>query len=192
MIAGLETITDGTVKIEGEVVNDLPPKDRDIAMVFQNYALYPHMNARRQHGLRAEDARHPEGRGRAARARGGAHPRAHRCAEEEATHALGRAAPAGRDGARDRPPAAGVPHGRAALEPRREAPGRDARRDRAHPARPGRDDRLRHARPDRGDDDGRPSGRDAERLPPAGRRAAGRSTSARGTCSSPSSSARRR
>jgi multiple sugar transport system ATP-binding protein len=45
MIAGLETITGGTVKIEGEVVNDLPPKDRDIAMVFQNYALYPHMNA---------------------------------------------------------------------------------------------------------------------------------------------------
>jgi multiple sugar transport system ATP-binding protein len=45
MIAGLETITDGTVQIEGEVVNDLPPKDRDIAMVFQNYALYPHMNA---------------------------------------------------------------------------------------------------------------------------------------------------
>jgi len=45
MIAGLETITAGTVKIEGNVVNDLPPKDRDIAMVFQNYALYPHMNA---------------------------------------------------------------------------------------------------------------------------------------------------
>jgi multiple sugar transport system ATP-binding protein len=45
MIAGLETITSGAVKIEGEVVNDLPPKDRDIAMVFQNYALYPHMNA---------------------------------------------------------------------------------------------------------------------------------------------------
>jgi multiple sugar transport system ATP-binding protein len=45
MIAGLETITKGTVKIEGHVVNDLPPKDRDIAMVFQNYALYPHRNA---------------------------------------------------------------------------------------------------------------------------------------------------
>jgi multiple sugar transport system ATP-binding protein len=45
MIAGLETITSGTVKIEGHVVNSLPPKDRDIAMVFQNYALYPHMNA---------------------------------------------------------------------------------------------------------------------------------------------------
>src|SRR5476651_2827573 len=43
MIAGLEEITDGEVSIGGEVVNDLPPKDRDIAMVFQNYALYPHM-----------------------------------------------------------------------------------------------------------------------------------------------------
>ncbi len=43
MIAGLETISDGTLSIDGHVVNDLPPKDRDIAMVFQNYALYPHM-----------------------------------------------------------------------------------------------------------------------------------------------------
>src|SRR5581483_4651467 len=43
MIAGLEEITAGEIFIDGEVVNDLPPKDRDIAMVFQNYALYPHM-----------------------------------------------------------------------------------------------------------------------------------------------------
>ena len=43
MIAGLEEISDGTVEIDGEVVNDLQPKDRNIAMVFQNYALYPHM-----------------------------------------------------------------------------------------------------------------------------------------------------
>ncbi len=42
MIAGLESITDGTIKIGGRIVNNLPPKDRDIAMVFQNYALYPH------------------------------------------------------------------------------------------------------------------------------------------------------
>src|SRR6202034_3215636 len=42
-IAGLEEITDGTISIGSQVVNDLPPKDRDIAMVFQNYALYPHM-----------------------------------------------------------------------------------------------------------------------------------------------------
>ena len=45
MIAGLEQITDGSVRIGGEVVNSLPPKDRDVAMVFQNYALYPHMSA---------------------------------------------------------------------------------------------------------------------------------------------------
>ena len=43
MIAGLEEITGGEISIGGAVVNDLPPKDRDIAMVFQNYALYPHM-----------------------------------------------------------------------------------------------------------------------------------------------------
>jgi multiple sugar transport system ATP-binding protein len=43
MIAGLEDITGGEISIGGEVVNDTPPKDRDIAMVFQNYALYPHM-----------------------------------------------------------------------------------------------------------------------------------------------------
>jgi len=43
MLAGLEKITDGTMSIDGQVVNDLPPKERDIAMVFQSYALYPHM-----------------------------------------------------------------------------------------------------------------------------------------------------
>ena len=43
-IAGLEDITGGTLSIGGKVVNDLPPADRGIAMVFQSYALYPHMN----------------------------------------------------------------------------------------------------------------------------------------------------
>jgi len=51
MIAGLEEITSGEVRIDGHVVNDLPPKDRDIAMVFQNYALYPHMNAAKNMGF---------------------------------------------------------------------------------------------------------------------------------------------
>src|SRR5437762_2957677 len=45
MVAGLEQISGGRVLIDGEVVNKLPPKDRDIAMIFQNYALYPHMSA---------------------------------------------------------------------------------------------------------------------------------------------------
>lgn len=44
MIAGLEPITAGEIVIGGELVNDVPPKHRDIAMVFQNYALYPHMS----------------------------------------------------------------------------------------------------------------------------------------------------
>ena len=44
MVAGLEEITEGTIEIGDTVVNDVPPKDRDIAMVFQNYALYPHMD----------------------------------------------------------------------------------------------------------------------------------------------------
>jgi len=51
MIAGLEDITDGDLIIGGEVVNDLAPKDRDIAMVFQNYALYPHMTVRENMGF---------------------------------------------------------------------------------------------------------------------------------------------
>jgi multiple sugar transport system ATP-binding protein len=46
MIAGLEDITEGTLKIGDQVVNEMAPKDRDIAMVFQNYALYPHMSVR--------------------------------------------------------------------------------------------------------------------------------------------------
>ena len=46
MIAGLETITDGTIAIDDRVVNEIPAKDRGIAMVFQNYALYPHMTVR--------------------------------------------------------------------------------------------------------------------------------------------------
>jgi multiple sugar transport system ATP-binding protein len=45
MVAGLEPITSGAVRISGRVVNNLPPKNRDVAMVFQNYALYPHMSA---------------------------------------------------------------------------------------------------------------------------------------------------
>jgi multiple sugar transport system ATP-binding protein len=51
MIAGLEDITDGELKIGGNVVNELSPKDRDIAMVFQNYALYPHMSVRDNMGF---------------------------------------------------------------------------------------------------------------------------------------------
>ena len=51
MIAGLEEITGGTISIDGEVVNEVEPKNRDIAMVFQNYALYPHMTVAQNMGF---------------------------------------------------------------------------------------------------------------------------------------------
>src|SRR5207247_2041766 len=44
MLAGLEDITAGQIKIDDQVVNEMPPRDRDVAMVFQSYALYPHMS----------------------------------------------------------------------------------------------------------------------------------------------------
>src|SRR5918912_4620094 len=59
MIAGLEEISDGELRIGGNVVNDLAPRDRDIAMVFQNYALYPHMTVRENMGFALELARAP-------------------------------------------------------------------------------------------------------------------------------------
>ncbi|WFE77020.1 ABC transporter ATP-binding protein [Roseinatronobacter sp. S2] len=51
MIAGLEAISDGTISVDGLVINDVAPKERDIAMVFQNYALYPHMTVRENMGF---------------------------------------------------------------------------------------------------------------------------------------------
>jgi multiple sugar transport system ATP-binding protein len=51
MIAGLETVTGGEIVIDDEVVNDVPPRERDIAMVFQDYALYPHMSVRQNLGF---------------------------------------------------------------------------------------------------------------------------------------------
>jgi ABC-type sugar transport system ATPase subunit len=59
MVAGLERITDGTIAIGDRVVNDVPPKDRDIAMVFQNYALYPHMTVEKNLGFGLRRRRTP-------------------------------------------------------------------------------------------------------------------------------------
>ena len=59
MVAGLERISDGTIAIGDRVVNDVPPKDRDIAMVFQNYALYPHMTVEKNLGFGLRRRRTP-------------------------------------------------------------------------------------------------------------------------------------
>ena len=60
MVAGLEDISEGDLKIGDRVVNDLAPKDRDIAMVFQNYALYPHMTVRENMGFALKLAKMPQ------------------------------------------------------------------------------------------------------------------------------------
>jgi multiple sugar transport system ATP-binding protein len=60
MLAGLEDITDGELRIGGERVNDLEPRDRDIAMVFQNYALYPHMTVRENMGFALKLSKTPK------------------------------------------------------------------------------------------------------------------------------------
>ena len=142
-------------------------------MVFQNYALYPHLTRRREHRLRPAPAQDAEGRDQRARRVGGEAARPDAVPRPQAEGAVGRPAPARRDGPRDRAPAAGLPDGRAALEPRREAARPDARRHRASSSSElGDDDDLRHARPGRGDDDGRPRRGDEQGRPAAGRRAA--------------------
>ena len=104
MVAGLETITAGEIAIDGRVVNKLEPKERDIAMVFQNYALYPQMTVRAESRLRARSSQRldkrtidKQGRGR----RGIARARA--AARTLSAPAFRRPAAAGRDGPGDRP-----------------------------------------------------------------------------------------
>src|SRR5436309_5920420 len=62
MIAGLEDVTAGSILIDGRNVTELPPRSRDIAMVFQNYALYPHMSVRENlgYGLKVRGTAKPE------------------------------------------------------------------------------------------------------------------------------------
>ena len=172
-IAGLEEITSGTISIGAHVVNDLPPKDRDIAMVFQNYALYPHMTVEQNlaFGLQQRKTPKEDIRRRVSEVAGPARPG--RLPQAQAGRPVRRPAPAGRDGPGHRPRAQGLPDGRAAVEPRRQAPGVDAgvAVSAARAAR--RHHRLRDARPGRGDDAGSAGLRDARRQAPAGRQPAG-------------------
>jgi multiple sugar transport system ATP-binding protein len=61
MVAGLEHVSSGTIRIGDRVVNDLPPKDRDIAMVFQNYALYPHLTVAENVAFGLQPRKTPQG-----------------------------------------------------------------------------------------------------------------------------------
>ena len=78
MIAGLESITGGEIRIGERVVNNLPPGERDIAMVFQSYALYPHKTVRQNMGFALKLRAHRQGRGRGAGRPGGGDPRPRR------------------------------------------------------------------------------------------------------------------
>ena len=150
----------------------MPPQQRDIAMVFQNYALYPHMTVRDNLAYGLKLRKMPKAEWKRKVEEVATTLGLEDLLEPEAGGALRRAAAARRDGTRDRARAEGVPDGRAALEPRREAARLDARGAREAARAAGRDDRLRHARPGRGDD-ARPARRGAaRRRPPAGRHAA--------------------
>ena len=193
MIAGLETISHGELRIDDKLVNDLPSRDRGIAMVFQSYALYPHMSVRRQSRLRPQARRRAEAGDRAPASReAGDDAGARSLHGPAAVAALGRPAPARRHRPRHGARAGGVPVRRAAFQPRRQAAQPDAHRDQAAAAPARRHDDLRHPRPGRGDDAGRQD-RGAERRSGRPDRHAARSLRAtRPTSSSPASSARRR
>ena len=161
MLAGLEEISGGEIAIDGRVVNEVDSKDRDIAMVFQSYALYPHMTVSDNLGFslrlrKADKSLIGERVANAARILN-----LDALLERYPARALGRPAPARRHGTRHRARPQGVPVRRTLVQPRRQAAGGDARRDQG-PAPAAEDhDRLCHARPDRGHDHGRPHRGDA-------------------------------
>ncbi len=125
MIAGLEDPTSGTITIGERVVNDVEAKDRDIAMVFQSYALYPHMTVRRNIEFPLRSRKVPAAERDHAGAGRRREPRPRRAARPQARAAVGWPTPTGRARPRDRAATAGLPDGRAAVEPRRQAAGAD-------------------------------------------------------------------
>ena len=192
MIAGLEDITEGELRIGGKVVNNMAPKDRDIAMVFQSYALYPHMTVRENMAFALKLAKTPKADDRRRRS-------TRRPASSTSPQHLDRKPANLSGGQRQR-----VAMGRAIVrdpaaflmdEPLSNLDAKLRVQMRTEVSRLqkrlGHHDRLRHPRPDRGHDARRPGGGDARRRAPAGRAAAGALRATRSTCSSPASSARR-
>ena len=169
MIAGLEDPTSGAVLLNGELVIDLAPRDRSIAMVFQDFALYPHMTVGENIGFPLQALRRRAAAARRAGRRRGQRAGHRRRARPQAQPALRRPAAAGRDGPRDRAPARPLPDGRAAVQPGQRAACRAARRDHRPDPRARRHHHLRHPRPGRGADHGRPGGDHAQGRAP-GRR----------------------
>ena len=172
MIAGLEDITSGEIRIGDRVVNHLPPRDRDVAMVFQNYALYQHMSVydNLAFGLRNKKAAESRDQGGDRPCR--RHARPARAAAAQAEAIVGRPAAARRARPLHRAQSAGVPVRRAAVESRRQIARADAHRDQAPACADPDHLGVRHPRPGRGDDAGRPRRDHARRPGAAGRHAA--------------------
>ena len=157
MIAGLEPISRGEVRINGTVINDVPPRDRNIAMVFQNYALYPHMTVRQNIGFALEQRRSSAERDR---------PRVNEAARIlDLTAICSTASPASSPAAsasgwRWAAPSCASPQAFLLDEPLSNLDAKlrvqlRAELGRLH-ARLARDDHPRHPRPDRGDDARKP------------------------------------
>ena len=192
MIAGLEEISDGVIEIGGRMVNDLPPRSRNISMVFQSYALYPHMTVRENMGFSLKIAGAPKEEMERRVAEASAILGLDQLLERRPVAAFRRPAPARRHGPRHRARPRRLPVRRAALQPRRQAAHADAHRDQEAARQGALDGDLRHARPGRGDDAGRPHRHHARRPYRAGRHARRGVPAARRRASSPASSARRR
>ena len=109
MIAGLEEVSGGEILIGERRVNDVPPKERDIAMVFQNYALYPHMTVRENLAFSLMLAKADKATTATKVQRAAEHPGADRTARPLSASVVRRPTPARCDGARDRARPAGVP-----------------------------------------------------------------------------------
>ena len=126
MVAGLEVITSGELWIGDKLMNDVEPKDRDIAMVFQNYALYPHMTVYENMAFSLKLKKVPKDE---------IDKKVRQAAEIlDITQYLDRKPKALSGGQRHRPRPRRVPDGRAPVQPGRQAPQPDARRD--HQAAP--------------------------------------------------------
>ena len=168
MIAGLESISSGSLRIGGRDVTHLPPKSRDIAMVFQSYALFPHLDVRDNiaFGLKirrvpaAEMAQQAQGRGRA--------PAHREPAGSTAASALGWTTPARGPGTSTGTPSRRLPDGRAPVQPRCQNARRSAQLSQQDASGARDHHRLRHARPVRSHDHGLAHRRDERGAHPAG------------------------
>ena len=172
MVAGLEEISEGVVKIGDRVVNHVASRDRDIAMVFQSYALYPHLSVYdniafglklRKENKGEIDKRVKEAARSSASSLSSSASRARSRAGSDSAVAMGRAIVR-------RPQAFLMDE---PLEPRRQAPRPDRGRDRQAPERSRNHRDLRDPRPGRGHDDGRPRRGHAQGAAAAGSRSAG-------------------